>query len=108
MKLLIDIPNSLYANLKTIKPDSAAGRRILNQVKVGNPIKDDNLITNIEKQVELEGDGYWDGQLVYDSGKCPNCGWTFEYTDKDWEEPYCCHCGQKLHWFIDENEEREE
>lgn len=55
-------------------------------------------------QVDLEGDGYADGELVYDYGKCPKCGWDFEYGDKDWEEPYCCHCGQKLHWF--ESEEK--
>ena len=53
-------------------------------------------------QVELEGDGYANGKLVYDYGKCPKCGWQFEYGEKDWEEPYCCHCGQKLHWFESE------
>lgn len=51
------------------------------------------------KQVEFEGDGYADGELVYDYGKCPSCGWQYEDGDKDWEEPYCCHCGQKLQWF---------
>ena len=56
-------------------------------------------------QVELEGDGYADGELVYDYGKCPKCAWEFEYGDKDWEEPYCCHCGQKLHWFESEEQE---
>ncbi len=56
-------------------------------------------------QVELEADGYADGELVYDFGKCPNCGWEFEEGDKDWEEPYCCHCGQKLKWFESEEEE---
>ena len=50
-------------------------------------------------QVELEGDGYADGELVYDFGKCPKCGWDFEDGDKDWGEPYCCHCGQRLRWF---------
>lgn len=54
---------------------------------------------NDPAQVELEGDGYADGQIVYDWGKCPKCGWEFENGDKDWEEPYCCHCGQKLRWF---------
>ena len=54
-------------------------------------------------QVELEADGYADGELVYDYGKCPKCGWEFEYGEKDWEEPYCCHCGQKLHWFESED-----
>ena len=57
-------------------------------------------------QVELEGDGYADGEIVYEWGKCPKCGWEFEEGDKDWEEPYCCHCGQKLHWF--ETQEVEE
>ena len=56
---------------------------------------------NEPMQVELEGDGYADGQIVYDWGKCPKCGWEFEEGDKDWEEPYCCHCGQKLRWFED-------
>ena len=60
---------------------------------------------NMPMQVELEGDGYSDGELVYDYGKCPKCGWEFEDGDKDWEEPYCCHCGQKLHWFESEEEE---
>ena len=55
-------------------------------------------------QVELEADGYADGELVYDFGKCPKCGWIFEEGDKDWEEPYCCHCGQKLKWFESEEE----
>ena len=51
------------------------------------------------EQVELEGDGFADGELVFDFGKCPKCGWDFEEGDKDWEQPYCCHCGQRLHWF---------
>jgi len=59
--------------------------------------------TDEPMQVELEGDGYADGKLVYDYGKCPKCGWQFEYGEKDWEEPYCCHCGQKLHWFESED-----
>ena len=57
---------------------------------------------NEPMQVELEGDGYADGELVYDYGKCPKCGWEFEDGDKDWEEPYCCHCGQRLEWFESE------
>lgn len=59
---------------------------------------------NNPMQVELEGDGYADRELVYDYGKCPKCGWEFEEGDKDWEEPYCCHCGQRLKWF--ENTEK--
>ena len=61
--------------------------------------------TDEPMQVELEADGYSDGKLVYDYGKCPKCGWQFEYGEKDWEEPYCCHCGQRLKWFESEDEE---
>ena len=60
---------------------------------------------NEPMQVELEGDGYADGELVFDFGKCPKCGWEFEEGDKDWEEPFCCHCGQKLKWFESEDKE---
>lgn len=62
-------------------------------------------VTPKPMQVDLEADGYSDGQLVYDYGKCPKCGWEFEYGEKDWEEPYCCHCGQRLHWFESEGKE---
>lgn len=61
--------------------------------------------TDEPMQVDLEGDGYADGKLIYDYGKCPKCGWDFEDGDKDWEEPYCCHCGQRLKWFESEKQE---
>ena len=38
--------------------------------------------TDEPMQVELEGDGYADGKLVYDYGKCPKCGWQFEESDE--------------------------
>lgn len=60
------------------------------------PTLKENLV---EKQVILSGDGYADGELVYDFGECPTCGRQWEDGDTEWEEPYCCHCGQKLHWF---------
>lgn len=56
-------------------------------------------------QIELEGDGYADGEIVYDFGSCPTCGWEFEEGDKDWLEPYCCHCGQRLEWFEEVGEQ---
>lgn len=72
-----------------------------------NQLRDlSTLSLNEPRQVELMGDGYSDGELVYDYGKCPKCGWEFEDGDKDWEEPYCCHCGQRLKWF--ENTESED
>ena len=71
------------------------------EVDISKDLRDLSTLRNNNEpmQVDLEADGYADGELVYDYGKCPNCGWDFEYGDKDWEKPYCCHCGQKLHWF---------
>lgn len=50
------------------------------------------------KAVIYSGDGYADGCLVYDSAECPECGYTYEESDKEWGEPYCPHCGQLLDW----------
>ena len=59
-------------------------------------------------QVDLSGDGYApDGGIVYDFASCPSCGWEFEDGDKDWGEPFCCHCGQKLKWFNDAESTKE-
>ena len=77
----------------------AKSRNNNNFSKQGFAIDISTLAFNEPVQVELEGDGYADGELVYDYGKCPKCGWVFEDGDKDWEEPYCCHCGQRLEWF---------
>lgn len=49
-----------------------------------------------------EGDGYSNGQLVYDTWVCPCCGQTYEVDYDDYE--YCPKCGQHIDW-SDENEE---
>lgn len=48
------------------------------------------------KRPDYEGDGYADGQLVYDTWICPRCGKHYE-VDCD-EYDYCPYCGQKLNW----------
>ena len=58
----------------------------------------DALKKQIPKKPDYEGDGYADGQLVYDYAKCPICGHDFEYGINDWECEYCSDCGQKLDW----------
>lgn len=66
----------------------------------------DLAIKALEKQIlkkpEYEGDGYADGELVYDYAKCPMCGHDFEYGINDWGCKYCSDCGQKLNWESDE------
>lgn len=64
---------------------------------IGTP---EELQAAMEKQIAkkptYEGDGYWDGQLVYDTWVCPCCGRSYEldYDDCD----YCPNCGQNLDW----------
>lgn len=56
----------------------------------------------LNKQIPLEvyyiGDGYSDGELVYDMAKCQSCGYVFENGDQDWENCFCHWCGQALKW----------
>lgn len=44
----------------------------------------------------LEGDGYADGVLVYDTWICPNCERHYE-VDYD-EYDHCPACGQAIDW----------
>lgn len=57
-------------------------------------------IEALEKQIpavpDYEGDGYADGELVYDTWICPNCGKYYEVYFDDYE--YCPECGQAIDW----------
>ena len=50
------------------------------------------------KTVLYSGDGYADGNIVYDMAECPNCGYEYEDGDKDWGLTFCPNCGQHLSW----------
>lgn len=54
----------------------------------------------IEKQIpkrpDFEGDGYADGQLVYDTWICPCCEKHYEVDYDDYA--HCPDCGQKIDW----------
>lgn len=60
----------------------------------------------LEKQIpkipDVYGDGYADGELVYDTWECPSCGETYEIEGEQHE--YCPHCGQKIDWSEREEE----
>ena len=47
----------------------------------------------IPKELIAEGDGYADGEMVYDSFYCPSC----DYHMEDYEvKNYCPNCGQAI------------
>lgn len=48
------------------------------------------------KKPDFEGDGYADGNLVYDTWICPCCGKHYEVDYDDYD--FCPNCGQKLDW----------
>lgn len=57
-------------------------------------------IKALEKQIptkpDLEGDGYADGHLVYDTWICPCCEKHYEVDYDDYD--YCPNCGQAIDW----------
>ena len=50
------------------------------------------------KTVIYSGDGYADGEMVYDMANCPNCDREFEDGDETWNCNFCPDCGQALKW----------
>jgi len=60
----------------------------------------DMAINAIEKQIakkpDVWGDGYADGQLVYDMWNCPTCNKSYELDYDKYD--YCPHCGQHIDW----------
>ena len=69
-----------------------------NEYKVAEAVR--LAVEAIEKQIpktpNYEGDGYWDGELVYDTWICPNCGKDYEVDYEDYK--YCPECGQAIDW----------
>ena len=58
------------------------------------------LEKQIPKNPYLSGDGYWNGQLVYDIWDCPNCGKSYEVDYDNYD--YCPECGQRIDWKVEE------
>lgn len=60
----------------------------------------DVAINTLEKQIpkkpNLEGDGYADGYLVYDTWICPYCEKHYEVDYDNYD--FCPNCGQAIDW----------
>lgn len=60
----------------------------------------ESLEKQIPKKPCFDGDGYWRGELVYDTWICPNCDTDYEVgTDT---HKYCPNCGQAIDWSEEE------
>ena len=58
------------------------------------------LEKQIPKKPTYEGDGYWNGQLVYDTWVCPNCEKRYEVDCDNYD--HCPDCGQAIDWSEEE------
>lgn len=70
-------------------------------IKSGEAKADTDLLQELvekttPKKPEYEGDGYYKGEIVYDTWICPSCGERYEVDYHDYE--YCPKCGQRIDW----------
>lgn len=50
----------------------------------------------IPKNPYIWGDGYYNGELIFDMYDCPNCEKSYEIEFDKYD--YCPSCGQKIDW----------
>lgn len=48
------------------------------------------------KKPNIWGDGYSNGEMVYDMYDCPNCGKSYELEYQEYDR--CPNCGQAIDW----------
>lgn len=107
----IGTPEELKAAMKYVylaKKHGTVGQVIENCVKyeaIGTP---EECRESAEKQKakkpDYEGDGYSDGQLVYDTWICPCCGKHYEVDYDNYD--YCPNCGQHIDKSMEQEGER--
>ena len=59
-------------------------------------IKIEALEKQVPEKANIWGDGYSDGELVYDMYDCPNCGKIYELDYQEYL--HCPSCGQAIDW----------
>ena len=97
-EIQIDMYESMILYNKDFEPknDNSNYERKIEFLKI--------VIEALEKQIpktpNYEGDGYWDGELVYDTWICPKCGKDYEVDYDDYK--YCPDCGQAIDWSEEE------
>ena len=75
-----------------------ADKKYLTDMKICDGEEMDIAIKALGKQIpkkpNIEGDGYADGQLVYDTWICPCCENHYEIDYDNYD--YCPNCGQHI------------
>ena len=75
-----------------------ADKEYLTDMKICDGEEMDIAIKALGKQIpkkpNIEGDGYADGQLVYDTWICPCCENHYEIDYDNYD--YCPNCGQHI------------
>lgn len=60
----------------------------------------------VAKKPSYEGDGYYNGELVYDTWICPCCEKHYEVDYEEYD--FCPNCGQKIDWKADGDNDEED
>ena len=111
MKLIIDIPEQIKATLDNEYEWTALLLADLKDIVVNKGIPLDKIEGKIAepKRVIYIGDGYYNGEMVYDMAKCPSCGERYEDDEPAWKYArFCMQCGQAISWEMEWEAEGEE
>jgi len=54
------------------------------------------LEKRVMKKPTFEADGYYNGELVYETWICPSCDERYEVENDDYK--FCPNCGQAIDW----------
>ena len=76
----------------------------VNEILQVNKVICGALEKQVPKMPDYEGDGYADGELVYDTWICPRCGRRYEVDYDDYI--FCPNCGQAIKQDIDWSDEK--
>ena len=91
------VDSAILGEIKQIAIENGIETKIiLNEKNVADALK-----KQIPQCPDFEGDGYDDdGNIIYDTWICPNCGDRYEL---DYEiHSYCPVCGQSIDWSREE------
>ena len=84
------------------KATVARGMHSFDNVEIVEKFQIDRMLTIDPESLRPRGmwegtaDGYADGELVYDTWTCSECGYTVDTDDPDDLTKFCPNCGAKM------------